>query len=232
MKKEAVVISLGGSLIYPESLKKVNEPYMKKFESYVKLLLKKYKVVVICGGGYPARSYMGPLTGRIKDKMEVSIVGVQVTRINALFVNKWFKINDLIPLRTREVKKRLKKKNLAICGALEVGPNQTSDSNAANLARVLKAKFVNLTDVNGLHDKDPKKNKNAKFIKQISYQDFNKMVSKIKFHNGQHFVLDQTATNIICKNKIPTAIIKGSNLKDIEKFLKGKNFRGTLIGEL
>lgn len=231
MKKEVVVISLGGSLIYPENLKKVNEPYMKKFETYTKQLMKKYKVVVVCGGGYPARYYMDPLVGRIKDKLEISIVGVQVTRLNALFVNKWFKINDLIPLKTREVKKRLKKRNLTICGALEVGPNQTSDSNAANLAKVLKARFVNLTDVNGLHDKDPKKNKDAKFIKQISYPDFKKMVSKIKFHSGQHFVLDQTATDIICKNKIPTAIIKGSNLGEIKKFLDGKSFRGTIISE-
>ncbi|GAI46234.1 unnamed protein product, partial [marine sediment metagenome] len=39
---------------------------------------------------------------------------------------------------------------------------------------------------------------------------------------------DQTASEIIMKNKIKTYIL-GKDLKQIENVLKGKKFRGTLI---
>ena len=59
---------------------------------------------------------------------------------------------------------------------------------------------------------------------------FYKMAHKQKFKPGQHFILDQTASTIIMKNKIKTYLI-GKNLKEFENFLKNKKFKGTIIGE-
>jgi uridylate kinase len=111
---------------------------------------------------------------------------------------------------------------------LRYEPDQTSDSTAAKLARNLNAEFVNMTNVKGLYDKDPNKFKNAKFISRISYNDFNKMTTKMKYKPGQHFVLDQHASLIIRKNKIKTVIL-GSNLKNFGNYLNGKRFVGTVI---
>src|SRR3989344_1994397 len=72
-----------------------------------------------------------------------------------------------------------------------------------------------------------KKNKNAKFISRINFNDFLKIVMKIKYKPGQHFVLDQTAAEIITKYKIKTVILKGVN--NLEGFLREKKFIGTVI---
>ena len=104
----------------------------------------------------------------------------------------------------------------------------TSDGTAANIAREIKADyFINITNVSGLYDKDPRKNKNAKFISRINFNDFLKIVMKIKYKPGQHFVLDQTAAEIITKYKIKTVILKDVN--NLEGFLREKKFIGTVI---
>ena len=54
------------------------------------------------------------------------------------------------------------------------------------------------------------------------------MVNKLKFTPGQHFVLDQTASKIIKKNKIATYII-GKNANQLNNLLKNKKFVGTTI---
>ena len=126
------------------------------------------------------------------------------------------------------IKSLLKKNNLIICGALGYEPKMTSDGTAANIAREIKADyFINITNVSGLYDKDPRKNKNAKFISRINFNDFLKIVMKIKYKPGQHFVLDQTAAEIITKYKIKTVILKGVN--NLEGFLREKKFIGTVI---
>jgi len=133
-----------------------------------------------------------------------------------------------IPHTKTTLKKYIKKKDVIFCGALEYKPNQTSDSTAAQLARRYNAIFINLTNVKGLYDKNPKKYKNAKFIKEISWKDFDKMANASKYQPGQHFVLDQTASKIILEEKIPTYII-GQDMNQLDNILKGKNFKGTLI---
>ena len=119
------------------------------------------------------------------------------------------------------------KNKIVFCGALRYEPNQTTDGTAAEIARYLKTDMlINVTNIDGLYNKNPKTNKNARFISKISFDDFYKMVSKIKFKAGQHFVLDFAAAKIIRKNNIKTVIVGRKNL---EKVLKGKTFRGTVI---
>jgi uridylate kinase len=54
------------------------------------------------------------------------------------------------------------------------------------------------------------------------------MATKEGFKPGQHFVLDQTASKIILKNKIKTYIL-GKDLKQLENVLKGRKFKGTFV---
>ena len=119
--------------------------------------------------------------------------------------------------------------DIIFCGALEYKPDQTSDSTAAEIAKHFKAEFVNLTNVKGLYDKNPKEHKDAKFIPKISWKDFNALANKIKFHPGRHFVLDQTAAKMILKNKTPTYIIESP--KQLDNLLNGKKFIGTKISD-
>ena len=79
-----------------------------------------------------------------------------------------------------------------------------------------------------LYSKNPKEHKDAKFIPKITWKEFDKRANKTKFHPGQHFVLDQTASKTILKNKI-TTYITGKDLKQLDNLLSNKKFKGTII---
>ncbi len=227
MKKEVVVLSLGGSLIIPDD---VDIKFLRKFKKIVLKNIKKYKFIIVCGGGSIARKYISVLRKEGLNEKLQSFSGISATRMNARFMSYFFNKDHEygVPHTIEILKKYMKKHGFVFCGALEYKPKQTSDSTSADIAKIFKSIFINLTNVPGLYNKNPKKFKNAKFIPEISWKNFHKMAIKEGFKPGQHFVLDQTASGIIMKNKIKTYIL-GKDLKQLENVLKGKKFKGTLI---
>ena len=227
MKKKVIVLSLGGSQIIPND---INLPYLRRLKKVLKRHTRKYKFIIVCGGGSIARKYISALrkTG-ISEKFQ-SLAGISATRMNARFMNYFFNIDPKygIPHTTKTLRKYVKKQDITFCGALEYKPNQTSDSTAAEIAKEFKADFINITNIKGLYDKNPKKFKNAKFIPRITWKDFDKMANKSRFQPGQHFVLDQTASKIILKCRT-TTYITGKDLKQLNNLLSNKNFIGTII---
>ena len=227
MKKKIITLSLGGSLIIPD---KVNYIYLKNFKKIILANKNKYKFVIVCGGGSLARKYISVLKTEGKNQEFQSLAGIAATRTNARFMSYFFGINPHkgIQNKMKQIKTYLKNQDIVFCGALEYKPEQTSDSTAAEIAKKLKSKFINLTNIKGLYSDNPLTNKKAKFISKISWKDFEKMANKSKFQPGQHFVLDQTAAKIIKANKISTHIV-GKEIKQLDNLLKEKSFIGTTI---
>jgi uridylate kinase len=224
MKK--VVISLGGSIIIPNE---VNYKYLKKFSKFIEKFSHKNKVVIVAGGGITARKYIEGLKKINSNEWALSSVGIFSTRLNATLVSGIFGLSKEIPNNLNDVKKSLRNNNLVICGALGMQKDMTSDGNAAEIAEMIKADYlINMTNVKGLYDKNPKTCKTAKFIPSISFKDFKARINKIKFKAGQHFVLDQSAAKIINKSKIKTYIVN-NNLNNLDKLLNDKKFVGTVI---
>ncbi len=227
MTKRVITISLGGSLIFPDD---INLTYLKSLKKILQKNTEKYKFVIVCGGGSLARKYIKTLEKTGSSHHLQGLIGIASTRINARFMNYFFNKDseEGIPHKTSDIKNLLKKENIVFCGALTYKTNSTTDSQAALIAKELKTDFVNLTDVTGLYNKNPKKYKNAKLISKISYKNFDKMASEIKFSPGQHFVLDQQASKIIMKNKIKTFIL-GPKTAELDRMLNNKKFKGTII---
>ena len=136
--------------------------------------------------------------------------------------------NEGIPHDMKRVKNLLKYNRVVFCGALRYSPEQTSDTTSAKLAHYFKCDFINMTNVKGLYDKNPKKFRSAKFISDIGYNDFLNMARQIEYKPGQHFVLDQKAAKIIKDYKIQTFIL-GSN-EALDNLLNEKHFMGSVIG--
>jgi uridylate kinase len=227
--KKVVVISLGGSLIVPD---KINIEFLQEFKKIILKNRKKYKFVIVCGGGSTARTYINGLN--IKDISQKEylqgLLGIASTRLNARFMTYFFgnEASEGIPDNMEEVKNLLRLNDIVFCGALRYAEGETSDATSAKLARFFNTFFINLTNVNGLHDKNPVKNKNARFIPEITHEEFLKMAKRIKFKPGQHFVLDQKAAEIIKNNNITTYIL-GPNIKNLDYVLNKKHFVGSII---
>ncbi len=228
MKKEVIVFSLGGSLIVPD---KVDYRYLHKLRFFVNKLRKRYDIVIVTGGGKTARNYIKAVDVEGLNRLYEGLVGIAATKLNARLVAGFFDLKCRIPDSLRKVKEELFNHKIVVCGALGFQPNMTSDGDAAQIAGYLKAKlFVNLTNVGGLYNKDPNKFKNAELISRVSYAKFLDMVKKIKYKAGQHFVLDQSAAEIIAKAQIKTIIINGRNFNNLANLFSDKKFTGTIVG--
>jgi uridylate kinase len=229
MNKPLKIISLGGSLIVP---KEINIKFLEKFKKIILKNLKNYNFIIVCGGGITARNY---INGLEKTKSNKKIfyqcsLGISATRLNARFMCFFFenKYNKTMPNDMEDVKNLIMKNKIVFSGALRHYKKETSDSTTAKLARFFNTEFINMTNVSGLYNIDPNKNENARIIPFISHKKFYKMVNKIRFRPGQHFVLDQKAARIIKNNNIKTYII-GPDINNFDCLLNNKKFIGTTI---
>lgn len=224
---KTIVISLGGSLIIPED---VDIAFLEKFKKVINKHKDHYKFVIVTGGGSIARKYISALKEAGKSEFLQSMAGIGTTRMNARFLTYIFgkDANEGIPHDMKQVSRLLAKNNPVFCGALRYADKETSDATSAKLANFFNCEFINLTLVPGLFTKNPLEHKDAKSIPKISWQDFYERANKLKYKPGQHFVLDQSASRIIKDYKIKTYIL-GKDLRQLDNFLSGKKFKGTII---
>jgi uridylate kinase len=225
--KKVIVISLGGSLIIPDN---VDTKFLKKFKKTILKNTKKYKFVIVCGGGSIARKYISSLREiGINEKLQ-SFAGISATRMNARFMSYFFDFSqeEGIPHTLKVLNKYVKKQDIIFCGALEYKPNQTSDATATEIAKHFKTIFINLTNVPGVYTKNPMEHRDAKFIPQMSWLELYRKTNKNKYKPGQHLILDQTATKTILKSKITTYVL-GKNMRNLDRLLNGRKFKGTII---
>ncbi len=225
--KEVKVISLGGSLVVPE---KIDIKFLREFKGIINKNKSKYKFIIVCGGGTVARKYISALKDFGLNEKFQDFSGISATRMNARFMSYIFGFNPEkgIPHKLSEIENLIRKQDLVFCGALEYKPRETSDSTAVEIARHFHTDFINLTNVNGLHDKNPKEFKNSKFISEISWRGLYKMATQKEFKPGQHFVIDQTASRIMMESKITTYIL-GKNPKQLDNLLNSRKFTGTVV---
>lgn len=218
---QTIVISLGGSIIVQE---KINYKFLNEFKRII-LKHKEYKFIIVTGGGKTARTYIEAARKEKLSEEEISFLGILTTRLNANLIADIFN-QSRVPETHQEINNI--KERIIVCGALDNKSKMTSDTNAAQIAKDKKAKFfINMTNVPGLFTDDPKTHKNASLIPFITHKDFNNKIQKIKFKAGQHFILDQKASEIIKRNNITTIIIEGNN--QLENILNNKKFIGTII---
>ena len=221
---ESIVISIGGSVIFSEE---ANVDYFKKFKLLINKISKNYKIFLIVGGGKTARNYIN--LGR-KHNLKENIldeIGIKITRVNAkLFANILEIPIKKIPSTTDEAKKL--NSSIVVMGGTT--PGHSTDMVGAELAEKIKAsRFIIATNVDGIFDKDPNKYNDAKQIKDISIK---KLLEKFgdKWDSaGKNIVIDGPALTIIDRSKIPTFVINGKKLDQLEKVLTNQKFDGTII---
>ncbi|MHA1229022.1 MAG: UMP kinase [Candidatus Helarchaeota archaeon] len=224
--KENIVISMGGSLIFGE---KIDTSFHKNIKKVLSKHINNYNIAIVCGGGKTARDYTY-LAKELSLSSEVQdILGIEATRLNAKLM-----IYVLGEITTGKVYKTIEElisdfgEKITICGGIK--PGQRTDKVAALIAEKLGAKnLINLTNVDGVFDKDPRKFSNAKLIKELDYSEFCKL-SGIKEHKpSYHFVFDFDAAEICHKKNIRVIIINGNKLENLDAYLSKEQFLGSII---
>ncbi len=220
------VISLGGSLINPG---RVDNGFLKNFRALILSQIKKgNRFILVTGGGKPARDYLEALKAVGNPTSDdLDWIGIFGTRFNAQLVRLMFgKLAHPIVIEDPNKKVKFKEKILVAGGWI---PGRSSDYPAMALAKTYGAKtLINLSNIDYLYDKDPRKFKNAKKITGITWAGFRKIVGD-KWSPGKNAPFDPTAAKFAQKNKFRVIIAAGKNLKDLENIFQGKKFQGTII---
>lgn len=215
------VISVGGSLLVPKR-EGVDVNYVRKFSAFVKNINDHW---IVCGGGDFSRQFTRAAKELgIKDDNR-DLLGIMCTHVNAMLVTMYSGLEG-VGYVLEDVDK------MKVFGGLKTG--QTTDAAAAEIAKEVGADYiVNLTDVDGVYDKNPKEHGDAEMIKELGWNKFFKIAEASGFHKhkpGMKFVFEPRAAKICEKQGLKVVVINGHKLDELQKFLEGKDFKGTVIG--
>lgn len=229
--KKTVVISLGGSLIVPDE---IDAQFVTNFKKLIVGYIKKgYKFVLITGGGKTARKYIeasvkvgnSSVTSDDKDWL-----GIHATRMNAHFMRTIFRqyAHPRINTNPHDLEDFYDFKE-PILVAAGWRPGNSTDYDAVILAKYMNIKkVVNLSNIDYVYNKDPRKFPDAKKIEKISWKDFRKIVGD-KWDPGMNAPFDPIASKIAQEENMEVAIMNGKDLINLNNYFDGKKFKGTVI---
>ncbi len=124
------------------------------------------------------------------------------------------------PYIRRRAIRHLEKKRIVICAAGTGNPFFTTDTAAALRAMELKADAIlKATKVDGVFDKDPVSNPDARFFNRLTYLDVLKKQLK---------VMDSAAISLCMDNDMPINVFNLFQKNSISRVLKGEEI-GTLV---
>lgn len=209
---------------------KVNVAFLKQLKTFItRRAAKGDRFVIICGGGGTCRIYNEGLRRVIKPtKSELDWLGIYTTHLNAQFVRLVFGklahptiVGDHAAF---EVKRW--KTSVVVGGGHK--PGGSTDTNTILFAKKLGAKdVVNISNVDFLYTKDPRKFKDAKKITHISWKEYRGMMGDT-WTPGMHVPFDPVASRLAQAAKMRVALL-GSDVKNLSNFFAGKVYKGSMI---
>lgn len=228
---ERIVISVGGSLIVPNG--GIDTDFLTKFNLFIRNRLaenKNRQFFLVVGGGSLSRHYRDAgreVIGHELTLDDLDWLGIHATKLNAHLVRTIFRdIAHPYILKHYEIIRRVTEPIIVAAGWK---PGWSTDYDAVLLCEDYNVNTIlNLTNVDMVYDKDPKKFKDAKAIKKISWSDFRKIVGD-KWVPGVHAPVDPVAAKKAQELGIKVIVLNGRNLENLEKYFKGKEFVGTVI---
>jgi uridylate kinase len=211
--------------ISPDVIKYVAEEIRLAFDLGV-------QIAIVVGGGNIFRGVAAASYGM--DRVSADRMGMLATVINSLALQDALEEKRIMtrvqtaismhevaePFIVRRAIRHLEKGRVVIFAAGTGNPYFTTDTAAVLRAQEIRAEILlKATKVDGLYDSDPVVDKDAKFIKRISYME---VIEK------QLHVMDMTAISLAMDNKLPLVVFNLANKGNIKKVICGESI-GTQI---
>ena len=224
MEKETIISSLGGSLMAPDE---IDIGFLKSFKTTIKKYLGNKRFFIIVGGGKVARVYQKALLEFGAKSINRDWIGIKVTRLNAEVMKELFK-GDCYPKTIENPNEKVKTNKDIMVGA-GYKPGWSTDYVSVLIAKNYGIKtIINLSNIDYVHDKDPRKYPDAKHFKEIDWKSFQLIVGD-KWEPGLSMPFDPRASKLAGSMKLKVIIINGKKLERLEDFLNNKSFVGTII---
>ena len=229
------VISLGGSIVAPST---PDVEFIAKFAELIKNYLsenKDVRIILTIGGGGVARSYINAYKDVIsklsieKNDYDADMIGIMATRLNAQLIKAVFASSCPNPVVYDPT--AIEKFEGRVLLAAGWKPGFSTDTDAVILAERFEAKMlINLSNIAKVYTADPKVDKNAKPIDNISWDDFITNIVGSEWSPGKNLPFDPIASQRAKKAGIKVICADGKDIKNLENILNGTTFVGTTIG--
>ncbi len=228
-KRETIVMSVGGSLIVPDS---IDTLFLTTLKNLVEDQIATYgrHFIIIAGGGRTARKYQeaaGAVTNL--DPEDLDWMGIHATRLNGHLLRTIFRdtAHPVMITNPDEVIDVPKRATLIIAAGYR--PGASTDLRAVQIASHSNAtKLINLSNIDYVYTADPRKDPDAKKIENISWKEFRTLIPP-DWSPGLSSPFDPVAAREAERLKLEVAIINGTKPDEIEHYLNSEPFIGTLI---
>lgn len=223
------VVSIGGSVLLNEG---INSETISKFAASISSLHREgFKFALVVGGGEICREYVLCAEELGANNFFLDELAIKITRANASLLIAALK-EEAYPEVLADIgvaRGIIDSGKIVVYGGII--PGATTDFVAALLAESLGAKFINLSNVDGIYTSDPKKNKRAKMYPAIDYDKLMGVIASAESKPGQNLVIDLPACNILRRSRIKALFLNGQNLENFESAVRGQSFTGTIVSE-
>lgn len=207
-----IVIKVGGSLLYNDDLR-LNELFLFKLKKWYDTNKSKIsKLVIVTGGGKLSRNLGGNIKGLVLGD-NAHGVAMQITQVNAEVVKGYLNDNEIyVPQQLSEALEFIQRDitGVMISGGLKQG--WSTDMDAAVFADALKIETVyKLSNVDYVYDSDPRINKEAKKIEEITWKEYFKLfnISESSVHQPNVSSPVSVEASIFSQKKNLTFFISG-----------------------
>jgi len=221
-----IVLRIGGSVV-------ASPPNPQLINRYVEIIRRlsdeRHEIVIVVGGGKPAREFIQIAKDLGLDEPEQDEVAISISRIFAQLISMRLGGHGWkdVPTSLMDAKEILQKRGIVVMGGLK--PGMTTDAVAALVASEINADLiVKATDQDGIYTKDPERYPSAEKIDEMSFEDLHRLLERDKHVAGIHQIIDPEAARILREKRIRTLVVNGFNPENVIAALKGKKV-GTLI---
>ena len=223
-----ILLKLSGEALMGDDSYGIKLSIVDRIASDIKALSKKnIDICIVIGGGNIFRGLSASSEGM--DRAQADYMGMLATVLNSLALQNALekikvdtRVMSALPIQSicetyirRRAIRHMEKRRVVICAAGTGNPYFSTDTAAALRAAELDCNVIyKATQVDGIYDKDPKKFKNAKKYKEISYK---------KFLNDNLKVMDSSAITVAQDNSIPIIVFSIAEKNCLIKTFTEKN---------
>lgn len=230
MEKETIVLSVGGSLIVPSKSDGTPDgAFLKTFRAFIeKGVSEKKKFICIAGGGRTTRKYQEPLKAFAHITSEdLDWIGLYATHLNGRLLQTVLKEYADEHLVTNPDELPKTDKPVIVGGGYR--PGSSTDLRAVQIAKNVGAtKVINLSNIDYAYTTDPNIDPTAKKIETMGWNEFIALLPT-EWSPGLSSPFDPIASREAQATGIEVAIINGNKLEEVEKYLQGELFVGSVI---
>lgn len=188
------------------------------------------RVVLITGGGAPARVYQQAYRAVVAAPSTDSQdwIGIAATRLNAALVKAVFAGDCPDAVVTDPTAPFDWTGRVLVASGWK--PGFSTDFDAVLLAERFGASTViNLSNIAQVYTDDPKKNPDARPLPRLTWDEFRSIVGT-EWNPGLNAPFDPVATRKATELGLTVYVASGKDLPNLDKILRGQDFFGTVIG--